>query len=79
MRLVADQDLDIVYVKGKKNMVADVLSCTPPRGPLVEESVELDKLGAIEAATLDKGFIKKFKKLSQEDPNYSRLIEEPDK
>ena len=77
--LLADQDLDIVYIKGKKNMVADALSRMPPRGPLAEEYVELDKLCAIEAVTLDRVFIKKFKELGREDPDYSRLMEEPGK
>ena len=75
--LLADQDLDIVHVKGKKNVVADALSCMPPRGPLTKEFVDLDKLCAIEAVTLDRGFMKKFNELGREDPCYSWLMEEP--
>ena len=51
----------------------------PPRSPLAEEFVELDKLCAIEAVTLDKGFIKKLKELGREYPDYSQLMEEPSK
>ena len=76
---LAEQDLDIAYVKGKKNQVADALSRMPARGPMAEEFVDMDKLCAIDAVTLDKGFIKRFKQVGHEDPDYSRLMEEPGK